>query len=167
MSFFEGKLNSLDDLFAEQLKDLYSAENQLVKALPDMAKEARDPRLRQAFELHLQETQDQVSRLEQIGRSLSIDLGGHTCKAMAGLVAEGKETISENATDEVKDAALIAAAQRVEHYEISGYGTARHYAERLGHAEAASLLSQTLQEEQLTDTKLNDLAKGYINQRAM
>ena len=167
MSFFEGKLNSLDDLFAQQLKDLYSAENQLVKALPDMASEARDPRLRQAFMLHLQETQDQVSRLEQIGRSLSIDLGGHTCKAMAGLVAEGKEAIGENATDEVKDAALIAAAQRVEHYEISGYGTARHYAERLGHAEAASLLSQTLQEEQLTDTKLNDLAKGYINQRAM
>lgn len=167
MSFFEGKLSSLDDLFAQQLKDLYSAENQLVKALPDMAKEARDPRLREAFMLHLQETQDQVSRLEQIGRSLSIDLGGHTCKAMAGLVAEGKETIGENATDEVKDAALIAAAQRVEHYEISGYGTARHYAERLGHAEAASLLSQTLQEEQLTDTKLNDLAKGYINQRAM
>ncbi|RAK65911.1 ferritin-like domain-containing protein [Hymenobacter edaphi] len=167
MSLFAGKLNTLDDLFAEQLKDLYSAENQLVKALPDMASEARDPRLKQAFQLHLQETQDQVSRLEQIGRSLSIDLGGHTCKAMQGLVAEGKQTIGEDATDEVKDAALIAAAQRVEHYEISGYGTARHYAERLGHAEAAALLSQTLQEEQLTDTKLNDLAKGYINQRAM
>ncbi|MCC3158395.1 ferritin-like domain-containing protein [Hymenobacter sp. 15J16-1T3B] len=167
MSFFEGKLNSLDDLFAEQLKDLYSAENQLVKALPMMAQEASDPRLREAFQMHLQETQDQVSRLEQIGRSLSLDLGGHTCKAMQGLVAEGKETLSEDATPEVKDAALIAASQRIEHYEISGYGTARHFAERLGHAEAAALLSQTLQEEQLTDTKLNDLAKGYINQRAM
>ncbi|OON68754.1 ferritin-like domain-containing protein [Hymenobacter sp. CRA2] len=167
MSFFEGKLNSLEDLFAEQLKDLYSAETQLVKALPMMAQEASDPRLRQAFETHLQETQDQVSRLEQIGRSLNLDLGGHTCKAMQGLVAEGKETLSEDATEEVKDAALIAASQRIEHYEISGYGTARHFAERLGHAEAAALLSQTLQEEQLTDTKLNDLAKGFINQRAM
>ncbi|TYZ11856.1 ferritin-like domain-containing protein [Hymenobacter lutimineralis] len=161
------KLKSLDDLFAEQLKDLYSAETQLVKALPDMASEARDARLRQGFEKHLQETMNQVSRLEQIGRGLNIDLSGHTCKAMQGLVAEGKETISEDATDEVKDAALIAAAQRVEHYEISGYGTAAHYAERLGHTEAASLLRQTLQEEQLTDTKLNDLAKSYINQRAM
>ncbi|KAA9332389.1 ferritin-like domain-containing protein [Hymenobacter busanensis] len=167
MAFFEGKLNTLEDLFAEQLKDLYSAENQLVKALPQMAGEARDPRLRQAFENHLQETMNQVSRLEQIGRGLNIDLSGHTCKAMQGLVAEGKETISENATDEVKDAALIVASQRIEHYEISGYGSARHFAERLGHAEAASLLSQTLQEEQLADTKLNDLAKGYINQRAM
>ncbi|QIX62582.1 ferritin-like domain-containing protein [Hymenobacter sp. BT18] len=161
------KLKSLDDLFTEQLKDLYSAETQLVKALPDMASEARDARLRQGFEKHLQETMNQVSRLEQIGRGLNIDLSGHTCKAMQGLVAEGKETISEDATDEVKDAALIAAAQRVEHYEISGYGTAAHYAERLGHTEAASLLRQTLQEEQLTDTKLNDLAKSYINQRAM
>ncbi|GAB2959385.1 ferritin-like domain-containing protein [Hymenobacter coalescens] len=167
MSFFEGKLNSLEDLFAEQLKDLYSAETQLVKALPMMAQEASEPRLRQAFEMHLQETQNQVSRLEQIGRGLNLDLGGHTCKAMQGLVAEGKETLSEDATPEVKDAALIAASQRIEHYEISGYGTARHFAERLGHAEAAALLSQTLQEEQLADTKLNDLAKGYINQRAM
>jgi ferritin-like metal-binding protein YciE len=167
MAFFEGKLNSLEDLFAEQLKDLYSAETQLVKALPMMAQEANDPRLRQAFETHLQETQNQVARLEQIGRGLNVDLGGHTCKAMQGLVAEGKETLSEDATAEVKDAALIAASQRIEHYEISGYGTARHFAERLGHTEAASLLSQTLQEEQLTDTKLNDLAKGYINQRAM
>ncbi|GAA4373640.1 ferritin-like domain-containing protein [Hymenobacter koreensis] len=167
MGFFEGKLNSLEDLFAEQLKDLYSAETQLVKALPQMAGEARDPRLRQAFEMHLQETQNQVARLEQIGRGLNISLDGHTCKAMQGLVAEGKETISEDAKDEVKDAALIAASQRIEHYEISGYGTARHFAERLGHSEAASLLAQTLQEEQFADTKLNDLAKGYINQRAM
>jgi ferritin-like metal-binding protein YciE len=161
------KLSTLDDLFVEQLKDLYSAENQLLKALPDMASEAQDARLRQGFEQHLIETKNQVSRLEQIGRSLGQDLDGHTCKAMQGLVAEGKQTISEDASPEVKDAALIAAAQRVEHYEIAGYGTAAHYAERLGHSEAASLLRQTLQEEQLTDTKLNDLAKGYINQKAM
>lgn len=161
------KLRTLDDLFAEQLKDLYSAENQLVKALPDMAAEAQDARLRQGFEKHALETKNQVSRLEQIGRALGHDLDGHTCKAMQGLVAEGKETIAEDASPDVKDAALIAAAQRIEHYEIAGYGTAAHYAERLGHAEAASLLRQTLQEEQLTDTRLNDLAKGYINQRAM
>ncbi|AIZ63387.1 hypothetical protein PK28_06195 [Hymenobacter sp. DG25B] len=162
-----GKLKSLDDLFHEQLKDLYSAENQLLKALPKMAKEAQDSRLRQGFEKHLQETENQVSRLEKIGKMLDISLSGHTCKAMQGLVAEGQVTIDENATDEVKDAALIAAAQRVEHYEISGYGTAAHYAERLGHTDAAKLLRQTLQEEQMTDTKLNDLAKSYINAKAM
>ncbi len=161
------KLRTLDDLFVEQLKDLYSAENQLVKALPDMASEAQDPQLRMGFEKHLIETKNQVSRLEQIGRALGQDLDGHTCKAMQGLVAEGKQTIAEDADPAVKDAALIAAAQRVEHYEIAGYGTAAHYAERLGHTEAASLLRQTLQEEQLTDTRLNDLAKGYINQKAM
>ena len=161
------KLKSLDDLFQEQLRDLYSAETQLTKALPDMAKEARDPRLQQAFDQHLIETKNQVARLEQIGRGLGLDLEGHTCKAMQGLVAEGKETIAEDATDEVKDAALIAAAQRVEHYEIAGYGTAAHYALRLGHTESAELLRQTLQEEQATDTLLNNLAKNYINAKAM
>ena len=162
-----GKLKSLDDLFHEQLKDLYSAENQLLKALPKMAAEARDTRLRQGFDKHLQETENQVSRLEKIGKMLDVSLTGHTCKAMEGLVKEGQMTIDENATDEVKDAALIAAAQRVEHYESSGYGTAAHYAERLGHTDAAMLLRQTLQEEQMTDTKLNDLAKNYINAKAM
>ncbi|UYZ65094.1 YciE/YciF ferroxidase family protein [Hymenobacter weizhouensis] len=161
------KLETLDDLFEMQLKDLYSAENQLVKALPKMASAAKDARLRQGFEKHLQETQNQVARLEQIGQALNLDLGGHTCKAMEGLIAEGQETMSERATDEVMDAALIAASQRIEHYEISGYGTAAHFAERLGYDEAANLLRQTLEEEQLTDTKLNDLAKSYINQKAM
>jgi ferritin-like metal-binding protein YciE len=161
------KLESLDDLLEMQLKDLYSAENQLVKALPKMAAEAKDGRLRQGFERHLRETENQVARLEQIGKSMNIDLGGHTCKAMEGLIAEGQETMSENATDEVMDAALIAASQRIEHYEIAGYGTAAHYAERLGQDEAASLLRQSLEEEQLTDTKLNDLAKNYLNQKAM
>jgi ferritin-like metal-binding protein YciE len=161
------KLESLDDLLEMQLKDLYSAETQLVKALPKMAAEAKDTRLRQGFEQHLQETQNQVARLEQIGKSMNIDLDGHKCKAMEGLIAEGKETMSENATDEVMDAALIAASQRIEHYDIAGYGTAAHYAERLGQNEAASLLRQSLQEEQLTDTKLNELAKNYLNQRAM
>ncbi|MDU0369069.1 ferritin-like domain-containing protein [Hymenobacter endophyticus] len=161
------KLETLDDLLEMQLEDLYSAEKQLVKALPKMAAKANDPQLRQGFETHLQETENHVARLEQIGEALDISLGGHTCKAMEGLIAEGQETMSERATDEVMDAALIAAAQRVEHYEISGYGTAAHYAERLGHSEAAALLRQTLAEEQNTDTKLNTLAKSYINAKAL
>jgi ferritin-like metal-binding protein YciE len=161
------KLETLDDLFEMQLKDLYSAESQLVKALPLMAEKAKDGRLQAGFSKHLHETQNQLERLEKIGQSLGIDLDGHTCKAMAGLIAEGQETMSERATAEVMDAALIAAAQRIEHYEISGYGTAAHYADRLGNTQAAELLRQTLEEEQLTDTKLNDLAKNYLNQKAM
>ena len=160
------KLETLDDLFEMQLKDLYSAENQLVTALPLMAQNAKDGRLRAGLTKHLHETEKQVQRLERIGQDLGIKLDGHTCKAMAGLVAEGKETMSEDATDEVMDAALIAAAQRIEHYEIAGYGTAAHYAERLGNTQAADLLRQTLEEEQLTDTKLNDIAKNYVNQKA-
>ena len=161
------KLETLDDLFEMQIKDLYSAEHQLVKALPLMAEKAQDPRLRDGFMRHAGETKNHIARLEQIGQGLNVDLGGHTCKAMEGLIAEGQETMSERATAEVMDAALIAASQRIEHYEISGYGTAAHYAERLGHTEAAGLLRQTLQEEQFTDTKLNDLAKSSINAKAM
>ncbi|MDB5234534.1 MAG: hypothetical protein JWR44_1527 [Hymenobacter sp.] len=160
------KMETLDDLFEMQLKDLYSAETQLVKALPMMAEKAKDGRLRASFEKHLRETEQQVQRLEKIGKALDLDLEGHKCKAMAGLIAEGQETMSERATAEVMDAALIAASQRIEHYEISGYGTAAHYAQRLGHTEAAGLLRQTLEEEQLTDTKLNELAKNYINAKA-
>ena len=160
------KLKTLEDLFHHQLKDLYSAEKQLLEALPKMAKKARDPKLKQAFELHLQETEEQKARLEQVCEMIGISPGRMKCKAMEGLVEEGEETIDENATPEVKDAGLIAAAQRIEHYEIAGYGTAAHYAERLGKTEAAALLSQTLKEEQLADTKLNKLAKGYINQKA-
>ncbi|MET4105441.1 ferritin-like domain-containing protein [Hymenobacter sp. UYP22] len=160
------KLETLDDLFEMQLKDLYSAETQLVKALPLMAEKAKDGRLRAGFTKHLHETEKQVQRLERIGQALDLKLDGHTCKAMAGLIAEGQETMSERATDEVMDAALIAAAQRIEHYEISGYGTAAHYAKRLGQAEAAELLRQTLEEEQNTDTKLNDLAINYLNGKA-
>lgn len=164
--FFD-KMETLDDLLKMQLKDLYSAENQLLKALPKMAEKAKDGRLRAGFEKHLRETENQVKRLDQIGKKMDLDLGGHTCKAMQGLIAEGEETMSERATPEVMDAALIAAAQRVEHYEIAGYGTAAYYAERLGHTEAAHLLRQTLEEEQLTDTKLNDLAKNYLDAKAI
>ena len=132
-----------------------------------MAEKAQDGRLRAGFTRHLHETEKQVQRLEKVGQALGLDLDGHTCKAMAGLIAEGQKTMSERATAEVMDAALIAASQRIEHYEISGYGTAAHFAERLGHTDAASLLRQTLEEEQLADTKLNDLAKNYLNQKAL
>jgi ferritin-like metal-binding protein YciE len=160
------KLKSLEDLFEHQLKDLYSAEKQLIEALPKMAETATDPGLKKAFETHLEETREQKKRLEQVCELVGISPGRMKCKAMEGLVEEGEEAIDEDATPEVKDAGLIAAAQRIEHYEIAGYGTAAHYAERLGKTEAAQLLAQTLKEEQLTDTKLNKLAKGYINEKA-
>ena len=161
------QLRTLDDLFQEQLKDLYSAETQLVAALPKMAARAQDPMLRQAFESHLRETQQQVQRLDQIGSQMGLDLGGHTCLAMKGLIKEGEEMMAEDAEPEAMDAGLIACAQRVEHYEISGYGTARHFAERLGHTSAERLLAQTLSEEQNADTKLNDIAKNSVNAKAM
>jgi ferritin-like metal-binding protein YciE len=160
------KLKSLEDLFEHQLKDLYSAEKQLIEALPKMAETASDAGLKKAFESHLEETKEQKKRLEQVCELVGISPGRMKCKAMEGLVEEGEETIDEDATPEVKDAGLIASAQRIEHYEIAGYGTAAHYAERLGKAEAAQLLRQTLAEEQQADTKLNKLAKGYINQKA-
>jgi ferritin-like metal-binding protein YciE len=161
------KLETLDDLLTLQLQDLYSAEKQLIKALPLMAEKAHDARLRASFLKHLHETEEQLERLAEISELLDLSLEGHTCKAMAGLIAEGQETMSERATPEVMDAALIAAAQRIEHYEISGYGTATHFAAQLGHVRVADMLRQTLAEEQLTDTKLNNLAKERLNQKAL
>ncbi|KUG09671.1 ferritin-like domain-containing protein [Solirubrum puertoriconensis] len=161
------KLETLDDLLVMQLKDLYSAEKQLVEALPQMAEAAKDGRLRRGFERHLHETERQVERLERIAKDLDVDLDGHTCVAMKGLIKEGQATMSERATDEVMDAALIAASQKIEHYEIASYGTAHHYADRLGHTQVAQLLRKSLEEEQDTDTRLNDLAKNYLNQKAM
>lgn len=159
-------MRSLEDLFHHELKDLYSAEKQLITALPKMAKAASDKKLVAAFEMHLKETEAQKERLEKVCELVGIKPSGETCKAMEGLVEEGSKMIKEDADPETKDAGLIACAQRVEHYEISGYGTAAHFAERLGHADAAKLLRQTLQEEQATDTKLNDLAKRSINAKA-
>jgi ferritin-like metal-binding protein YciE len=156
----KGKITTLHELFIEQLRDLYSAETQLTKALPEMAEAANDPTLRQGFETHLQETRGQVQRLEQIFQQLGEKPTGKTCAAMEGLIKEGKETIHEDATPEVKDAALIAAAQRVEHYEIAGYGTVRTYADLMGHAEASALLQATLDEEAATDAKLSDAAQS-------
>ena len=159
------KLKNLHDLFVEQLQDLYSAETQLVKALPHMAKAAEDDSLREAFEEHLDQTKVHVERLESIFERLDEDSKGRPCKAMKGLVAEGEEMIKEKAEPAVKDAGLIAAAQRVEHYEIASYGCVRTYAEILGDLESAQVLQTTLDEEAETDKKLTDLA-GSLNLEA-
>jgi ferritin-like metal-binding protein YciE len=154
------KLESLHDLFVDELKDLYNAENQLTKALPKMVKAASSEELRTAFEHHLAETEQQVERLERIFKQLETSPKGKKCKAMAGLIEEGKEMIEMDGEDAVKDAALIAAAQRVEHYEIAGYGTVRTYAQLLGFDEAANLLQETLDEEATADDKLTQLAQN-------
>ncbi|MEP0548482.1 MAG: ferritin-like domain-containing protein [Rhodothermales bacterium] len=161
------KLNTLHDLYLHQLKDLYSAESQLVDALPDMAKEANHPDLKQAFSEHLQQTKQQKSRLEKIGKNLGEDLDGETCQAMKGLIKEGKEMIKQKAADPVKDAGLIAAAQRVEHYEIAGYGTVCTFAEMLGRHDDLQLLKETLSEEKNTDDKLNKIAKQAVDPAAL
>jgi ferritin-like metal-binding protein YciE len=153
------KLETLHDLFVSELKDLYSAETQITKALPKMAKAASSPELRTAFEGHLEETQRQIERLDTVFEHLEISPRGKKCKAMMGLLEEGKEMMEMDADEAVMDAALIAAAQKVEHYEIAGYGTVRTYAELLGYDEAARLLQETLDEESATDEKLTDLAE--------
>src|SRR5487761_179758 len=144
-------LNSFDDLFVEQLQDLYDAEQRLTKALPKMAAAAHNSALKAAFEEHLRQTQNHVSRLEQVFQQIGKSAQTKTCAAMKGLVEEGSEVISGSGDPDVKDAALIAAAQRVEHYEIAAYGTARTFAQRLGKSEAARLLEETLAEEKETD----------------
>jgi len=160
----KGKITTLHELYLEQLRDLYSAETQLTKALPEMAEAAHAPQLKRGFETHLEETRGHVRRLEQIFSALDEKPTGKTCAAMEGLIKEGKETISEDATPEVKDAALIAAGQRVEHYEMAGYGTVRTYADLMGHTEAANLLQSTLDEEGATNKKLTAAAQS-LNER--
>lgn len=165
---------SLHDLYVHQLKDLYSAEDQLINALPTMAAKARHSQLKQAFESHLEETKRQKERLEQVFNNLDEDPSGKTCQAMKGLIKESNEFITEvenilanDAPDAVIDAGLIADAQRVEHYEIAGYGTVCHYAEMLGRTEDLALLQSTLSEEKSADDKLNMIAKQAINPKAM
>ncbi len=157
------QLETLQDLFVEQLRDLYSAENQLIKALPKMAKAASNEQLSQSFLDHLEETKGHAARLKELFDKMGKKPTGKTCKAMEGLVAEGKEAIEEDAEPDVKDAGLIAAAQRVEHYEMAGYGTVRSFARILGDKEAAKVLQQTLDEEMATDKKLTKLAETVIN----
>lgn len=159
-------LKNLQDLYVEQLKDLYSAETQLVEALPKMEQAATDPQLKEGFRMHLEQTRQHVNRLESVFADLGEEPGGHTCKAMKGLIAEGAEMIDQDAAPAVKDAGLIACAQRVEHYEIAGYGTVARYAEVLGKRQHLETLRTTETEEKKTDSQLTELA-GSINQTAM
>lgn len=159
-------LGSLQTLFENELKDVYNAEKQLVTALPRMAKAATSSQLRDAITSHLRETEKHVTRLERVFKSLDLPARGKKCKGMEGLIEEGKEILEEDGEGEVIDAALISAAQRVEHYEIAAYGCLITYAETLGHNGAADLLKQTLSEEEAADEKLSRLAKGGINQAA-
>ncbi|HWE03029.1 MAG TPA: ferritin-like domain-containing protein [Tepidisphaeraceae bacterium] len=161
------KLEDLRDLYIEELRDLYSAENQLVKALPKMAKAATNEDLAQGFLDHLEETKGHVARLKGIFEELGTKPTGKVCKAMEGLIEEGKEMIEEDAEPDVKDAGLIGAAQRVEHYEIAGYGVVRNFAKLLGETAAAKILQQTLDEEAATDKKLTKLADSVINLEAV
>ena len=161
------KLKTLHDLYVDQLKDLFSAENQLLKALPKMAKAATSPELSAAFTEHLAETKIQIERLETIFSELEFSPKGKACKAMAGLLEEGAEAISDDADPSVRDAALIAAAQRVEHYEMAGYGCVRTFARLLGYEDSAQLLQTTLDEECSADKKLTELAESIINVEAV
>jgi ferritin-like metal-binding protein YciE len=160
------KLDSLEKLYVEELRDLYNAENQLIKALPKMAKGASHQELKQAFEDHLEQTKEHVERLEEIFKALDQKPTGKTCKAMKGLIEEGSEILEEDGDDSVIDAALIGAAQRVEHYEIAAYGTVRTFARLLGEEEAADLLQETLDEEGETDKLLTELAETVVNVEA-
>ena len=161
------KLDTLEQLYISELRDLYSAENQLVKALPKMAKAASSDELRNAFEKHLEQTKEHVQRLEQIFEQLDESPKGKTCRGMKGLIEEGSEILEEDGEDSVLDAGIIVAAQKVEHYEIAGYGSARTFANLLGQDEAAELLQSTLDEESDTNENLNQLAENIVNPEAL
>jgi ferritin-like metal-binding protein YciE len=158
-------INSLKDLLIDELKDLYNAENQLLKALPKMAKAATNEKLKAGFSTHLEQTRGHVDRLEQALKMLNSPAKGKTCHAMKGLVEEGAEAIEADAPDAIRDAQLIGAAQRVEHYEIAAYGTARAFADTLGESQVAGLLQETLDEEGQTDKNLTELSRS-VNEEA-
>jgi ferritin-like metal-binding protein YciE len=158
--------NALHKMFLEELADIYNAEKQLTKALPKMAKAAKSDELREAFESHLEETQGQIERLEEVAQSLDEKLKNKTCKAMKGLVEEGDEIMKEHKDSPSIDAALIMAAQKVEHYEIATYGGLCAWAERMGHTEALELLKETLGEEKAADDKLTEVAIQHANEVA-
>ena len=161
------KAKGFSDLFELELKDLYSAETQLTKALPKMAKAATNEDLKQAFEGHLEETRGQIERLEQIFKQLKISVTRvEKCKAMEGLIEEGSDLMDEGLEPDVLDAALICAAQKVEHYEIAGYGCARTFAQQLGHEDIADILQETLDEEGNADKKLTEIAESVVNEEA-
>jgi ferritin-like metal-binding protein YciE len=160
------KMTTLHDLLVHELKDLYSAEKQITKALPKMIKAATSEDLQEALEAHLGETETQLERLDKIFAELDISSRGAKCAGMEGLIEEGKEVLEEDMEDDVRDAAIIAAAQRVEHYEMAGYGCARTFAQQLGHDKAATLLQETLDEEKAADQKLTEIALQSVNEEA-
>ena len=157
---------TLHDAFVDELRDTYDAEKQLTKALPKLAKAASNPKLRQAFETHLKETQDQIARLERVFESLDEKVRGKHCDGIAGIIEEGKSVMDENFDEETMDACLIASGQRAEHYEMAAYGTLVAWAQALGLTEAARVLQHSLDEEKAADSKLTALAEGGINQAA-
>jgi len=159
-------IENLQDLMKEDLKDVLNAEKQIIKALPKMIKSATNPQLQEAFQNHLEETKVQAERIEQVMEMMGMPVKTKTCKAMQGIIEEGKEVMSEDAEDDVMDAALIGAAQKVEHYEIATYGTLCTYAELLGLRDAKRLLGQNLEEEKKTDLLLTQLAESVINLEA-
>jgi ferritin-like metal-binding protein YciE len=158
--------STLHDAFIDELRDLYDAEKQLTKALPKLAKAASNSDLRQAFEMHLEETQGHIERLEQVFESLDEKVRGKHCEGIAGIIEEGKSIMEEDFDDITMDACLIAAGQRAEHYEMGAYGTLVAWAQAMGHTDAVELLQQTLDEEKAADKKLSGLAEGGINQAA-
>lgn len=159
-------MKKLEDLFQHQIQDLYSAESQLIEALPKMAKASHNDKLKKAFEKHLEETKEHKNRLEEVAKEIGFKPNGEECKAMKGLIKEAESFLKEDAEEDVRDAGIIAESQRVEHYEISGYGTVVRYAKELGHKEAAKKLQKTLDEEYKADENLNKMAEGRINKKA-
>jgi ferritin-like metal-binding protein YciE len=157
------KLENLHQLFLMELKDLYSAENQIIEALPKLIESTDSFKLKESFEQHLEQTQEHVNRLDEIAESLNFDLGNEKCKGMQGIIEEGQKVLKLEADPEVMDAALISAAQRVGHYEIAGYGTVVSMAKLMGHTKEAEILQKTLDEEKETDKKLSNIAESEIN----
>ena len=164
--FSSHEFNTLDDLLVNQLEDLYDAEQQIINTLPKLEGAATHPQLRSAFREHLAQTQEHLSRLNQVFNLMNVEAERETCEAMKGIISEGEEAIDADGDPAVKDAALIAAAQRVEHYEIAGYGTARTLAQQMGRREVANLLQQTLENEKETDQKLTAIAESSVNVQA-
>jgi ferritin-like metal-binding protein YciE len=166
MGLFSKDIKTKDDLFVHTLRDIYYAEHQITKALPKMIDKASDPELKQAFQSHLGETEGQIRRLEQVFKMHGVEARGVTCDAIDGIVKEAESVISETGDAKVLDAAMVAAAQAVEHYEISRYGTLVTWAEELGRRDCAAVLRETLEEEKATDSKLTRIAEGSVNRKA-
>jgi ferritin-like metal-binding protein YciE len=166
MGLFSKDIKTMDDLFVHTLRDIYYAENQILKALPDMIEKASDPQLRQAFQSHLGETKGHVQRVEQVFKMHGVDVKGVDCPAIDGIIDEADEVAGEVDDKQVLDAALIAAAQAVEHYEMTRYGTLVAWAKQLGRNDCASVLQKNLDEEKAADKKLNDIAERSVNRKA-